>query len=214
MRFHLTGHFDQHYAPSLSKPVMVVGLRGSTGLGYLCAKKLVRTLGAKRFAEYYSECFPDLAFVDDSGLCRLPRWVLHESSTSTPNMVVLSGATGVAGDDPEAYYSTFDEIVQFSKGLKVHATYVLDGMIAGETEEDGIQVAATSPRLVRKARRHGARILREVALPPAPSMLLGLSRLRSQEAMLIVSSLPEPRSDEASIESLLSFLYKVAEIRA
>jgi len=209
----LTGYFDQHYVPSLSKPVMVVGLRGNTDLGYLSAKKLAQTLGAKRFAEYYSEWFPDLAFVDDNGLCRLPRWVLHESSTAAPNVVILSGVTGVASEDPEAYYSTFDELVGFSKSLGVRVTYVLDGIIAGEAEEGGIQVAATSPELVRKAHRHGAQILKEVALPPAPSMFLGLSRLHDLAAMLIVGSLAEPRSDDVAVEALLSFLRKVAEIK-
>jgi len=210
---HLTGFFDQHYVPSLSKPVMIVGLRGNTDLGYQCAKKLVKTLGAKRFAEYYSEWFPDLAFVDDSGLCRLPRWILHESSSEAPNVVILSGVARVASEDPEAHYSTFNELVEFSKSLGVRLTYVLDGIIVGEDESRSIRVAATSPELVRRAHSHGAQVLKDVALPPAPSMFLGLSRLYDLPAMLIVGSLGEPRSDDTSVEALLSFLGKVSEIK-
>jgi len=209
----LTGFFDQHYVPSLSKPVMIVGLRGNTDLGYQCAKRLVKTLGAKRFAEYYSDWFPDLAFVDDSGLCRLPRWILHESSSTIPNVVILSGVTGVASEDPEAHYSTFNELTEFSKNLGVRFTYVLDGIIAGNGEEKRIQVAATSLELVRKAHRHGAQALKGVALPAVPSLFLGLSRLHDQAAMLIVGSLGEPRSDDATVETLLSFLRKVAGIK-
>ena len=207
------GYFDQHYVPSLSKPVMIIGLRSNTDLGYLCAKRLAKTLGAKRFAEYYSEFFPDLAFVDNSGLCRLPRWVLHESSKAIPNMVILSGVAGVISEDPEAYYSTFDELVRFSRSLGIHVAYVLDGTVSVEGEESDIQVAATDPKLVRKAHRHGAKVLKEVALPPTPSMSLGLSRFHELAAMLILGSLAEPESDDAAVASLLSFLYKVAEIK-
>jgi len=209
----LTGFFDEHYVPSLSKPVMIVGLRGNTDLGYQCAKKLVKTLGAKRFAEYYNEWFPDLAFVNENGLCRLPRWTLHESSVTVPNVVILSGVTRVASEDPEAHYSTFNELVEFAKGLGVRLIYVLDGIIAGESEERRIQVAATSPELIRKAHHYGAQILKEVALPSTPSMFLGLSRLHNQAAMLIVGLLAEPRPDDAAVEALLSFLSKVAEIK-
>jgi len=212
-RFHLTGFFDEHYVPSLSNPVMIVGFRGNTDLGYQCAKKLVKTLGAKRFAEYYSEWFPDLAFVDDNGLCRLPRWTLHETSSTVPNVVILSGVTRVASEDPHAHYSTFNELVEFSKNLGVHLIYILDGIVAGESEERRVQVAATSPELIRKAHGHGAQILKDVALPSAPSMVLGLSRLHNQAAMLIVGLLAEPRSDDTAIEALLSFLGKVAEIK-
>ena len=213
LRFRLTGFFDEHYVPSLLKPVMIVGLRGNTDLGYQCAKKLVKTLGAKRFAEYYSEWFPDLAFVNDDGLCRLPRWTLHESSSTIPNAVILSGVTRVASEDPHAHYSTFNELVEFSKNLGVRLIYVLDGIVAGESEERRIQVATTSPELTRKAHGHGAQILKDVALPSAPSMFLGLSRLHSQAAMLIVGLLAEPKSDDTAIEATLSFLSKVAEIK-
>jgi len=209
----LTGFFDQHYVPSLSKPLMVVGLRGNTDLGYQCAKKLVNTLGAKRFAEYYSEWFPDLAFVGDNGLCRLPRWTLHETSSADPNVVILSGVARVASEDPEARYSTFNELVEFSKGLGVYVTYVLDGIVVGETEEKGIRVAATRPELVRRAQGQGALVLKDVALPLVPSMFLGLSRLHDLPAMLMVGSLGEPRSDDASVGALLSFLGKVSEIK-
>ncbi len=192
---------------------MVVGLRGNTDLGYQCAKKLVKTLHAKRFAEYYSEWFPDLAFVDDNGLCRLPRWILHESSSVVPNVVILSGVARVASEDPEAHYSTFNELVEFSRSLGVRLTYVLDGTLVGEDEERGIRVAATSPELVRRAHSHGAKVLKDVALPPTPSMFLGLSRLHDLATMLIVGSLDEPRSDNTAIEALLLFLGKVAEIK-
>nr|MDO8135867.1 PAC2 family protein [Candidatus Njordarchaeum guaymaensis] len=207
------GYFDQHYVPSLSKPVMIIGLRSNTDLGYLCAKRLAKTLGAKRFAEYYSEFFPDLAFVDNSGLCRLPRWVLHESSKAIPNMVILSGVAGVMSEDPEAYYSTFDELMRFSRSLGIRVAYVLDGTVSAEGEENNIQVAATDPKLVRKAHRHGAKVLKEVALSPTPSMFLGLSRFHDLAAMLILGSLAEPESDDAAVANLLSFLYKVAEIK-
>jgi proteasome assembly chaperone (PAC2) family protein len=210
----LSGFFVEHYVPSLLKPVMIVGLRGYTDLGYQCAKRFVKNFGARRFAEYYNEWFPDLVFVDDNGICRLPRWLLHESSLAVPNVVVLSGVTRVATDDPAAHYSTFNELVEFADRLGVQTIYVLDGLVAEDGEEGIVQVAATSSELIEKARLLGAQVLKEVALPPAPSMLLGLSHLHSLKAMLVVASMPEPRSSDADVDVLLHFLKRVAGIKA
>jgi len=128
-------------------------------------------------------------------------------------VVILSGVVKVASEDPEARYSTFNELVEFSKGLGVCVTYILDGIVVGEDEERGIRVAATSLELVRRAQRQGAMVLKDVALPPVPSMFLGLSRLHDLPAMLMVGSLGGPRSDDASVGVLLSFLGKVSKIK-
>lgn len=208
----MTGYFDQHYVPTLSKPVMVIGLRSNTDLGYMCAKKLIKGLRAKRFSEYYSEWFPDLAFVNYNGLCRLPRWVFHESSEADPNLIILSGVTEVASEQPEAYYSTFNEILRFSKAFAVCAAYVLDGMIS-EEEGKGVRVAATSPKLVRRAQRHGAQIMKKVSLPPVSSMLLGLSRLYGLPATLIVSPMNQEKPSDSAVEAIYSFLCQIADLK-
>jgi len=192
---------------------MVVGLRGNTDLGYVCAKKLVKELRAKKFSEYYSEWFPDLAFVDQNGLCRLPRWVFHESSEANPNLIILSGVTGVNSEQAEAYYSTFNDILRLSKAFAVRAAYVLDGMISDGGERQSIRVAATSQKLVQRAQQHGGQIMKKVPLPPVSGMLLGLSRLYGLPSMLIVGPMDQEETSDSAVEAVCSFLCKIAGLR-
>lgn len=210
----MTGYFDQHHLPRLSKPIMIVGLRSNTDLGYRCAKKIVRLLKARRFAEYYSDWFPDMALVDRKGLCNLPRWVFYESSTVDPNVMILNGVTDIASEQTEGYYSTVNEIIEFSKRLAINMIVILDGMITEENGEDSVKVAATTLQLIKRAKLHKAQILRKTALPPIPSILMGLSQFHSLPAMLVVGSARHPRSDDTEIDTVLSFLRKTIGLKA
>ncbi len=193
---------------------MIVGLRGNTDLGYRCARKIVGLLKAKRFAEYYSDWFPDMALVDRKGLCSLPRWVFYESSTVDPNVMILNGVTDIASEQPEGYYSTMDEITKFSKKLAVDVVVILDGMTADEDERDSLKVAATTLQLIKRAKLHKAQIMRKTALPPIPSVLMGLCQLHGLPAMLVVGSVRHSRPDDTEIDAVLSFLHKAIGLKA
>lgn len=209
----MLGRFNQSYVPPLSRPIMAVGLRGNTDLGHACAKRLVKKLRARKFSEYYSEWFPDYAYVGRNGLCRLPRWIFHESSEANPNLIILSGVTEVTSDQTEAYYSTLNDIVRFSKAFAVREVYVLDGMISDNGDKQGIRVATTSRRLIQRARRHGAHIFRKTPLPPVSGMLLGLSRLYGLPSMLIVGSTGEATPEDSAVEAVCSFLCRITGLR-
>jgi len=210
----MTGFFDQHYSPSLTKPIMIVGLQGTSDLGYRCTRKLVRTLGARRFAEYYSECFPDIALVNRRGLCSLPRWTFYEQSRVNPQLVMLCGSAELASQQPEDYYSTFHQIAEFSKTLGVRMTYVLDGTMTGEAIESTIRVAATRPVLLRRAQRYGAGILRRDSLPPVPGLLIGFHRFYGSPAMLILGSIEPTLRDGENVDVLLNFLRKFVRLKS
>jgi len=210
----LTGFFGQHCSPRLTNPVMIVGLQGTSDLGYRCTKKLVRALGARRFAEYYSECFPDIALVNRGGLSSLPRWTFFERSKVNPHLVILCGSAELASQQPEDYYSTFHQIAEFSKALAVRMTYILDGTMTGEVIESTIRVAATHPDLLRRARRYGAGILRRTSLPSVPGLLIGFHRLYGSPAMLILCSTGPGLRNEGNVDALLNFLGKFVRLKS
>jgi len=210
----MIGSFDQHYSPVLTKPIMIVGLPGTSDLGYRCTRKLVRTLAARRFAEYYNESFPDIALVNRRGLCSLPRWTFYERLRVKPHIVILCGSAELASQQPEDYYSTFHQIAEFSQKLAVRMTYILDGTVTGDATEDTIRVAATRPDLLRRAQRYGAGILRSDSLPPVPGLLIGFHRFYGSPAMLILGSIDPTLRNGENVDVLLNFLRKFVRLKS
>ena len=201
------------YNPPLDSATYVVGLPGLADAGRAAARLLIDFVNAKLFAEYYSSRFPDNVVIEDSGLCRLPRYEFYESRMCQPNIVVLCGDATIAEEEPEAHYEVFNRVVNFALKLKSNRIVVLDGIRPIAEEKDGVYTAATKRGLADKLESRGARLLKKSQLPGYSGMILGLSSLHGIDCLGIFAATAALMPDKNAALNIFKFLVKTLDLK-
>jgi proteasome assembly chaperone (PAC2) family protein len=209
----MMNNFRVLYNPPLDSAMFVVGLPGLADAGRIAARLLIDFVNAKLFAEYYSSRFHDNVVIEDSGVCRLPRYEFHESCSCQPNIVVLSGDAAIAEEEPKAHYEVFNQIVNFALKLKSRCIVVLDGIRPVAEEENAVYGAATKRVLARKLENGGAKLFKKNQLQGYSGMVLGLSSLHGIDGLGIFSATTALMPDRDAALNIFKFLVKTFEVK-
>ena len=201
------------YDPPLDSAMFVAGLPGLADAGRTAARLLIDFVNAKLFAEYYSSRFPDNVVIEESGVCRLPRYEFYESCSCQPNIVVLSGDATVAEEEPEAHYEVFNQVVNFALKLKSRCTVVLDSIRPIAEEKDAVYGVATKRGLAHKLESGGAKLLKKNQLPGYSGMILGLSSLHSIDGLGIFAATAALMPDRNAALNIFKFLVKTLDVK-
>jgi len=201
------------YNPPLDSAVFVVGLPGLADAGRTAARLLVDFVNAKLFAEYYSSRFPDNVVIEESGVCRLPRYEFYESCSCQPNIVVLSGDATIAEEEPKAHYEVFNQIVNFALKLKSRCIVVLDSIRPVAEEKNAVYGAATKRGLASKLESGGAKLFKKNQLPGYAGMILGLSSLHGIDGLGILSTTVSLMPDRDAALNIFKFLVKTFDVK-
>jgi len=201
------------YSPPLDSAMFVVGLPGLADAGRIAARLLIDFVNAKLFAEYYSSRFPDNVVIEDSGICRLPRYEFYESCSCQPNIVVLTGDATMAEEEPKAHYEVFNQIVNFALKLKSRSIVVLDGIRPIAEEKNAVYGAATKRGLAHKLESAGAKLFKKNQLPGFSGMILGLSSLHSVDGLGVFSTTTALMPDRDAALNIFKFLVKSFDVK-
>jgi proteasome assembly chaperone (PAC2) family protein len=173
------GVFHLEYSPKLKNPVYIIGAPGVGNVGRVSARLLVEWSQAKFFSSFYSCYFLDQALIQNDGICSLPRWEFYESNFCHPNLIIAVGNSRIAVDEPEAYYTVFDKILNFGLNFKIKKLIIIDGVAALSNHVKEIYIAATSENLIKKLTGFGGKSLKTTELPGTIGVLLGLAKLKN-----------------------------------
>ena len=201
------------YDPPLDSAVFVVGLPGLADAGRTAARLLIDFVNAKLFAEYYSGRFPDNVVIEESGVCRLPRYEFYESCSCQPNIVVLSGDATIADDEPEAHYEVFSQVVNFALKLKSRCIIVMDGVRPVAEEANAVYGIATKRGLAHKLQSGGAKLFKKNQVPGYSGMILGLSSLHNIDGLGIFAVTAALIPDRDTALNIFKFLVKTLEVK-
>jgi len=205
--------FRMLYNPPLDSSTFIVGLPGLADSGRIAARLLIDFVNAKLFAEYYSTHFPDNVVIEESGVCRLPRYEFYESHSCQPSMVVLNGDATIAEEEPEAHYEVFNQVVNFALKLKSRCIVVLDGIRPAIEEKDVIYAVATKRSLTHRLEIGGAKLLKKNQLPGYSGMILGLSNLHRIDGIGIFAVTASLMPDRNTALSIFKFLVKTLDVK-
>jgi len=193
--------------------MFVVGLPGLADAGRIAARLLIDFGNARLFAEYYSSRFPDNLVIEDSGVCRLPRYEFYESCSCQPNIVVLTGDATIAEEDPKAHYEVFNQIVNFALKVKSRCIVVLDSIRPIAEEKNVVYGAATKRGLAHKLESAGAKLFKKNQLLGYSGMILGLSSLRGIDGVGILSTTVSLMPDRDAALNIFKFLVKSFDVK-
>jgi len=206
-------NFRVLYNPPLDSAMFVVGLPGLADAGRIAARLLIDFGNARLFAEYYSSRFPDNLVIEDSGVCRLPRYEFYESCSCQPNIVVLTGDATIAEEDPKAHYEVFNQIVNFALKVKSRCIVVLDSIRPIAEEKNVVYGAATKRGLAHKLESAGAKLFKKNQLLGYSGMILGLSSLRGIDGVGILSTTVSLMPDRDAALNIFKFLVKSFDVK-
>jgi proteasome assembly chaperone (PAC2) family protein len=209
----MNDNFRVLYNPPLESAMFVVGLPGLADAGRIAAQLLTDFVNARLFAEYHSSCFPDNVVIEDSGICRLPRYEFYESCSCQPNIVVLTGDATIAEEDPKAHYEVFNQTVDLALKLKSRCIVVLDGIRPIAEEKNVVYGAANKRSLAHKLESAGAKLFKKNQLPGYSGMILGLSSLRGIDGVGILCTTVSLMPDRDAALNIFKFLIKTFDVK-
>jgi len=197
-------HFFQ---PELENPVLVVGLPGIGNIGRIVARLLIEFSRAKLFAELYSPSFPDYAPIDKKGVCRLPRYEFYASTTSR-NLLILTGNTQPPLEDIPAYYEVCGDVLDFVGKLGCSYLITVEGAPSPHPTRE-VYVAATSKKQAEECTRKNAMIYKGKRIIGAPGLLLGLAKRRGLEGICVLGPTLGLTTDRETALRVYKFVRKV-----
>ncbi len=208
-----SGSFHLEYLPKLKNPIYIIGVSGVGGVGKVSARLLIEWSQAKLFSSFYSCYFLDQALIQNDGICSLPKWEFYESNICHPNLIIAVENSRIAIDEPEAYYTVLDEILNFGLKLKVKKLIVIDGVAALSNYGKDIYVVATSKSLIKKLAGFGGKFLKATELPGSSGVLLGLAKLKNLDGIGIIKPSTSLVLDREAGDEAFKFLIKTLNLK-
>jgi len=113
--------------PVLKKPILIEGLPGIGNVGKLALDFIIDETGARKIAEFQSNCFPHSVFVNEENLVELPAIEVFLKQRNGKNDLLL-----LAGDvqplDEQSCYQFSDTVLEMAKELGCREIITLGGV--------------------------------------------------------------------------------------
>jgi len=197
------------FRPELDNPILVAGLPGLGNVGKIVAHLLIESSRAKLFAELYSPYFPDYIFIDERGICRPSRYEFYASTTSQ-NLIILTGDMQPSLDDVTAHYEVCGRVLDFIGDYGSKFVITVCGVPSSSPSKE-IYVAATSRMLAAECMEKGSVIYGRNRIMDDSGLLLGLAKKRGLKGICLMSLTSGLTVDEEAAFRVFKFLTRILE---
>lgn len=174
--------------PILYKPVLVEGLPGIGNVGKMAAEYLIEKLGAKKFAEVYSDHFPYHVFIDKKSVVDLPKNEFYFYKGEKGDLVFMTG--DFQSLTTQGHYEIVKAVLDFSKDLGVKRIITVGGFgVEGIPNKPKVLGAVTNEELIKEFEKLGVVFEdgeRVGMIVGASGLLLGLGKLQKMEGLCLM----------------------------
>jgi proteasome assembly chaperone (PAC2) family protein len=193
--------------PALENPVFIQGLPGFGNVGRIAAHMLVKSWGAKPFAELYSPNFPDYVAVSSKGICHLPRYEFYSAKVENSCYIIMTGETQPSFDDVLAHYQVCGEIVECIQKGGCRFLITIGGVPMTDNKAQ-VYVAGTSSRLATEFMEKGAVIYSRGKIVGGTGLTLALAKEKGLQGICLLGSTTGFKSDRGAGLITFKFLMK------
>ena len=203
--------------PKLKSPILLEGLPGVGNIGRVAIGYLINELGAKKFADLYSEHFFPFVMLHDNYQIKLLKnefYYLKSKKKNQRDLILLVG--DCQSLSPQGHYEVMEVILDFVQKLGVKEIFTVGGLATGEIEKKPeVLGAVTEKKLLKKYKNYdidfnaGERVGYIVG---AAGLLLGLGHERGIEGISLLgetSGFPivtDPKAAEVVLDVLTKIL--------
>jgi uncharacterized protein (TIGR00162 family) len=141
----------------LRNPILIEGLPGVGNIGRVAVGYMIKELGAKKFADLYSEHFFPFVMLQDGYLIHLLKnefYYCKSKKAGGRDIIFLVG--DCQSLSPHGHYEVAEKILDFVKPLGVKEVLTVGGLATGELDKKPeVLGAATSEALKKKYAKFG-----------------------------------------------------------
>ena len=203
--------------PKLKRPVLVAGLPGIANIGKLAAEYLIHKLGAVKFAELYSEHFPEWVVQEGGSIKTLKLDFFHDRPAALKHDMILATADAQAAT-PVGQYVLTGEILDFAEehGVETVATMAAYVLSPDETRR-GVVGAASDQVTMKLLKERGVELLDGGMIVGMNGLLPGLAAVRGMHGFCLLGTteggLLDVRAASAVLQALASVLGFEVDLR-
>ena len=206
--------------PKLKNPVLIEGLPGVGNIGRVAVGYLIEELGAKKFAQLYSEHFFPFVMLHENFQIHLLKNEFYYWNAKKPNQRDLIMLIGDCQSlSTQGHYDVTEKILDFVEKLGVKEMFTVGGLATGEIEDKPKVIGAVSHKeLAKKYSKSGIDFSagdRVGYIVGASGLFLGLGKERGMKGVCLLgetSGFPIV-TDPKAADSVLEILTKILNIR-
>ncbi len=197
--------------PRFKKPKAIAGFPGIANVGKLAADFMIHKLGAKKFAEIFSEHLPEWGLPEDGDI-RSMRVDLYYCLPRRANSHLILVTSDAQATSPIGQYILSDEIIDV---LERTGTDMVGSMAAyaAETGEGRKTVlgVATTERALEALKRAGVEILSEGVIVGMNGLIPAMAALKGIDGFCVLgvtkgNRIIDPVASDAVIKAICSIL--------
>ena len=203
--------------PKLNNPILIEGLPGVGNIGRVAAGYMIEELGAKKFAQLYSEHFFPFVMLHENYQIHLLKnefYYLKAKKKGQRDLIILIG--DCQSLSTHGHYEVIGKILDFVEELGVREIFTIGGLATGEIEDKPKILGAVSHKeLVKKYSKYGIDFSageRVGYIVGASGLFLGLGKERGMKGVCMLgetSGFPivtDPKAAEVVLDSLTKIL--------
>ena len=203
--------------PKLRNPILIEGLPGVGNIGRVAVGYLIEELGAKKFAQLYSEHFFPFVMLHENYQVHLLKnefYYWKAKKAGQRDLIFLVG--DCQSLSTHGHYEVIEKVLDFVEKLGVKDMFTVGGLATGEVEEDPKIYGAVSDKdLVKKFQKYGIDFSageKVGYIVGASGLFLGLGKERGMKGICMLgetSGFPivtDPRAAEVILDSLTKIL--------
>jgi uncharacterized protein (TIGR00162 family) len=206
--------------PKLRNPLLIEGLPGVGNIGRVAVGYMIKELGAKKFADLYSEHFFPFVMLQDGYRIHLLKnefFYYKAKKAGERDMILLVG--DCQSLSPYGHYEVAEAILEFGQKLGVKEVFTIGGLATGELERKaGVLGAATSDKLKEKYAKFGINFNageKVGYIVGAAGLMPGLGRERGMDGLCILGETTgfPIVTDPKAAEAVLNILTKILKVK-
>ena len=137
--------------PKLKNPLVIEGLPGMGNVGKVTADYLAEELGAKMFAELYSDNYPYHVFVNEDDSVDLPRNLFYywkAKKKGQRDLIIITG--DVQSMNPQGHYEVVNEMLDFLETFGAKEIITIGGFAVSRIPKKPKVIGAVTDEKVKK----------------------------------------------------------------
>jgi len=206
--------------PKLRNPLLIEGLPGVGNIGRVAVGYMIKELGAKKFADLYSEHFFPFVMLQENYRMHLLKnefYYYKAKKAGGRDLILLVG--DCQSLSPHGHYEVAEAILDFAVKLGVKEVFTIGGLATGELEKkSGVLGAATSEKIKDKYAKFGINFNageKVGYIVGAAGLIPGLSKERGMDGMCILGETTgfPIVTDPKAAEAVLNVLTKMVRVK-
>ena len=197
--------------PRLKRPILIAGLPGIAHIGKLAVDYLIHKLRAKKFAELYSDHFPEWVVRDDGSVKTLK----VDLSCCKPDGLkrdLLFASADAQAASPSGQYRLTGEILDVAAQHGTDTVGTMAAYVLSPHESKAKVVgAASDAEMVKLLREHGVELLDSGMIVGMNGLLPGLAAARGMRGFCLLGATRGGLLDVGATESVLRALSGMLE---